>query len=302
MKINDLICLFSIIGIWPRFIEPKLLDCKYLNLPFPTSLKIVQITDLHLQPLMNDRFLEKVLKKIEEFKPDMIVIVGDFICNGQVGDPERLKNFLQKLKVPVYAVLGNHDYEKGIGINLQGDYDLLDDIPSPLFRGLQSIFTSNRITGKATDRTKNLAINSDLKKILNDLHIELLNNRTVQIGGVNITGIEEYMAGKAKPEIAFQGYDRKLPGIVLAHNPDAFPRLRAYPGNLVLAGHTHGGQINLPWIRDRFSKREYPQYLSGYYEEAGKALYISRGLGGIFPFRFNARPELVCITLGEVSV
>jgi predicted MPP superfamily phosphohydrolase len=97
--------------------------------------------------------------------------------------------------------------------------------------------------------------------------------------------------------LAFQGYDNNLPGIILVHNPDAFTQLKAHPGHLILAGHTHGAQINLPWFRNRFCRLENPRYKRGLFQEDGKMMYVSRGLGAVFPLRFNAPPEIVSMTL-----
>lgn len=301
----DAFCFASVFGIWPRFIEPKLLKITHLTLPFPIlqpTFKILQISDLHFHGRVNDKFLNRLKKAISSESPDLIAITGDFLCHGELDDPSGLEEFLSGLKAPfgTYAVLGNHDYSKGIGINNEGDYDIVKSPQAPFKEGFSRLFHTTRLSRKVSESVRQLEPHPELINILKQSSIQLLNNKSVQVENLfNISGVGEHMAGRVDLGSAFKNYSEKLPGVVLAHNPDAIPALMNSPGNVILCGHTHGGEVNLPWIWKRFTALENPKYRSGLFHEDQKAIYVSRGVGGTFPFRFNAIPEIVSITLTQ---
>jgi predicted MPP superfamily phosphohydrolase len=85
--------------------------------------------------------------------------------------------------------------------------------------------------------------------------------------------------------------------VVLVHNPDGVKTLRGYPGDVVLSGHTHGGQVNLPWMWKRFAVLENPAVRRGLYYLEGKWIYVNRGIGSVMKFRWFAVPEILSITL-----
>lgn len=297
----DAFCFTSIFGIWPRFIEPKLLGRSSIEVTLPKfnqCLKIVQLSDLHFNENVNPRFLKKILRQVEREDPDLIVITGDFLCHGQMADKQTIKTFLHALKAPlgIYAVLGNHDYTEPLSINKDGYYDTFK-AGTPAVSGFKRLWSVPEVKGSATERAKDVMVNPDLLEVLNETSVTLLNNQTVQVGELNLTGLGDLMADAVQPEKAFSNYDQDLAGIILAHNPDTITRLKGFPGNLVLSGHTHGGQINLPWLWRRFTSMENMQFKSGMHKVNDKSLYISRGLGGVIPFRFNTMPELVTITI-----
>lgn len=298
----DAFCFASVFGIWPRFIEPKLLSTSSFEINLPNakhSLKIIQLSDLHFNEAINQNFLNKILSRVAKESPDLILITGDFLCMGRMADAQKLKDFLLSLKprLGTYAVLGNHDYTEGLNINNDGYYDTVKSTSLPALSGFKRLWKVPEVRGTATDAAKTVFPNPELLKVLQETSVTLLDNHTVQVGDLNLTGLGDLMADAVHPEKAFSGYDLNLPGIILAHNPDAVTRLKDYPGNLVLSGHTHGGQINLPWLWKRFTAMENMQFKSGMHKIPNKSLYISRGLGGVIPFRFNTMPELVAITI-----
>lgn len=299
----DYLCAFSLVGIWPRFVEPTLLSVTRLEIPVKNlsrELTLVQLSDLHFHEQVPDRFLQKILKKLEELRPDLLVFTGDFLCFGQLPDKERLKAFLKGCKAPkgCFAILGNHDYAQGVSFNEAGDYDLLERRPGAVLAGLKRLFHGIVPTGHITDRAKAVPFNQELMELLSETPFRLLHNETVFHEGLNICGLGEYMLGRCQPEIAFRDYQKDSPGIILSHNPDSIPLLEKFPGELILSGHTHGGQINLPWLWKRFTILENAKYArAGIHLADSKKIYISRGFGSVVPFRFNSVPELVHITL-----
>lgn len=302
-------CIVSIVGIWPRFIEPNWLRLTPLTLEIPNlpkelnNLKIVQFSDLHVNPAMPNFFIEKLIKKINDEKADLILFTGDFLCYSQFGDKEKLRYLLNSLSAPFgcFAVLGNHDYQETVSINEFGEYDIQEAPQSLISKGFSRIFSTTTLKKKTTERAKSVPPHQELLELIQETPFTLLNNQTQKISlknsFLNITGLGEYTLGKCLPEEAFKNYDLNYPGIVLLHNPDAFPMLQNYPGNLVLCGHTHGGQINLPWLWKKFTLLENMEFKKGLLYRYNKWLYISRGVGSVMPFRWFAPPEIVTITL-----
>ena len=307
----DLWCIVSIVGIWPRYIEPKLIDKHRLSLtvknlpPSLNQLRIIQFSDLHLNSNLSDRFLAKLQKKINESDPDLILFTGDFLCFSQFNDPNRLESFFSSLKARYgcFASLGNHDYAQCVSINNSGDYDVLTDEnrDHPLKRAFSRLFKKNSLTNRITPRAQSVAIHQDLVNLLAKTPFKLLHNETILLpikeSYLNICGLGEYMAGRFLPEIAFKNYHRDYPGIILSHNPDTAAKLRNYPGDIILSGHTHGGQVNLPWMWKRFTLLENMRFKKGLWPIGDKWLYVNRGIGSILNFRWFAMPEVLLLIL-----
>ncbi len=307
----DLWCILSVVGIWPRFIEPNLITTTRLKLALPNlptelrGLKIVHFSDLHLHPNVPDPFLKRLAKKIQSESPDMIVFTGDFICYSKLNDSKRLQSFLNSLSAPFgcFAVFGNHDYAQWVSINQKGDYDLLTDSPSSLSVGLQRLVSHIALTKKIAPAVRAIGEHRELIALLKQTPFKILHNETeiLSIRGakLNLCGLGEYILGRCSPKEAFAHYDGEAPGVILVHNPDSFPLLQGYPGDVILSGHTHGGQINLPWLWKKFTLMENMKYKSGLFQEGQKWLYVSRGIGSIMPFRWFAAPEIVVLTLDQ---
>ncbi len=297
----DIICLLSLIGVWPRYAAPGRVKItrRTLQIPrLPQNLTLLQLSDLHLNPAHSDRLLNKIISHIKTLKPDIIVYTGDFLCRSLLGD-QRLKPFLNALSAPLgcFAVLGNHDYAHYVGINENGEYDSVDH-RSLLQKSVQMLCRQIRLQGKTTERALSPPLHAELLALLRETPFQLLHNETVQINGaLNICGLGEYTAGHCQPQKAFGSYAKELPGVILLHNPDAVPLLKSYPGDLILCGHTHGAQINLPLFKSRLTPMEYPQYKRGLLCEDSKWIYTNRGLGGTFPMRIFSPPEIALFNL-----
>ncbi len=305
----DLWCLLSLIGIWPRFIEPNLLVTKRLSLPIKNlskEIKIFSFSDLHIHPKMPQWHLDRLIKKVKEEQPDLIFFTGDFICNATLDDEKRLLAFLNAFPHARYGnftIPGNHDYASFLGISQEGEYDVITEKKgsSLIGKGFRRLFFPPPIKGKVTAEAKLTPLHQGLKKLLESTPFRLLDNETVRIpladSSLNICGLGEYTGGQTLPSRAFEEYDRSAPGIILLHNPDGIPLLNDFPGELILCGHTHGGQINLPWICQRLALMEHPHYKRGLIKEKNRWIYISRGVGAVMRFRWFSLPEILILTL-----
>ncbi len=309
----DLWCLVSIIGIWPRFIEPNLLKKTSLNLPINdlprdlNGLKIAQFSDLHLHKRTPDRFLNKIVKKIEQERPDIIVFTGDFLCFSQMKETKRLKRFLNRFKAPLgcYAIFGNHDYQSSVSLNEEGYYDLVDKKTSMIGQGFKRLFSPVTPRKIVTERARNVPPHNQLIQLLKETPFQLLDNATQQLSikdsFLNLTGVGEYILGRCLPEKAFKDYQEDYPGIVLAHNPDCLPYIESFPGDLIVSGHTHGAQINLPFLWKKLILIENEKYKRGLFRVQNKWFYVNRGVGSVMPFRWFSPPEITFFTLKDDS-
>jgi len=310
--IVDLLAIGSVVGIWPRFIEPHSLKTTRLTwyLPHIAShlhkLKIVHISDLHFHRQIPEFFIEKIIRRVNRLKPDLILFTGDFLCYSHLENPKGLTSFLCRLHAPLgsYCILGNHDYAHYVSLNSEGKYDLIDP-PNPIagvFRGLKTLCSSQTPLRGISERTLTIPLHEGLCSLLQATPFKLLENMTVTISpGLNLTGLGDLALGRCNPQTAFAAYHPDYPGIVLSHNPDSLPELLAYPGDWILSGHTHGEQIHIPWpswgrqLSKKLARLRTP-YTRGLYNiNGGKKLYVSRGLGCHKPFRLFSPPEICLI-------
>lgn len=302
-------CCLSIVGIWPRFIEHKLLSTTRLNLKIPNlskdlkGLKIVQFSDLHLHSQVSDSFLQKIKRKIEAFQPDIILFTGDFLCFALLRDLERLQKFFSSFHAPYgcYTILGNHDYAEFVSINKKGEYDILDASTGSFSQIFKRFLTTTTLARKTTERAKAVKHNEVLENLLQKTPFKLLKNESTLVpiknSFINITGLEEYSTGRCDPTKAFLNFNKHYPGLVMAHNPDNIPSLLKFPGEVILCGHTHGGQVNLPWLWKKFTLMENPKLKRGLFRMNNKWAYVNRGVGSIMQFRWFSVPELLLLTL-----
>ena len=308
-RLWDLWCVGTIVGIWPRYIEPRVLACTHLEVvidKLPTSLdglRIAQFSDLHLSDQVGNSFLKKLSDKLNRFDADIVVFTGDFLNYSILSDACRLKNLLCSLRARYgcYATFGNHDYDQYVSFNENGDYDVKSPSNSGIATMLKRLFTSTTLTGNATPGVSSVGLHEGLCQLLQETPFTVLHNATVTVpvngSFLNVSGLGDFMVGKCLPEKTFKDYDPRYPGIVLAHNPDSIPKLIDYPGNVVLCGHTHGGAVMLPFIHKKLILLESLRFVRGLFNIANKTIYVNRGIGSTICFRWFSKPELLCLTL-----
>ncbi|MFA5348825.1 MAG: metallophosphoesterase [Candidatus Paceibacterota bacterium] len=142
-----------------------------------------------------------------------------------------------------------------------------------------------------------------VEKMLNESAIRFLHNQSVLLKeGINLVGVDDPHLNLDDFKKASEGIDLNLPTIILAHSPEILDEI-SLENSLILCGHTHGGQINIPFITNLlFLKKGNRTHKSGLFKENGKYLYINRGVGTTFlPVRFNAFPEITDVFLKSVD-
>lgn len=273
-----------ILLIYGSLIEPHLIKTTNIKLNFNQTstteqLKIVQLSDLHAGGYKKTAYFEKVAQKIIDLNPDIIVLTGDYIL-GDENNVYYLKGLASATKIfPTYAVTGNHEYAIGT----------------------KQDFYNNKFIDKTTP----------LRKIFQELKIDLLENNGRLInhpkGQFYLAGLSEIWMQPNNLDqqlnTLFNKTSNQIPKILLSHNPEIILATQADEFNLILSGHTHGGQIRLPLIGSIASiptqmGRKYDQGL--FKLNTNSFLYVNRGIGEVGPrARLFCRPE---ITLFEINL
>lgn len=233
--------------------------------------RIVQFSDIHLGS-MRSELLERAVEQMNRLRPDMIVFTGD-IQNMRPDELTRYTSTLRRLHAEdgVYSVLGNHDYS-----------EYVPKLPMQQRRHNEQL-------------TREFHANVGWQLLLNDHRIIRRGSDSIVIAGEENDGLPPFPS-KADLKRTLRGVSPRSFVVMLQHDPSAWRR-SILPGSnvqLTLSGHTHGGQMSLFGLRPtNLTGRED----DGLYQEAGRYLFVSTGLGGFVPFRFNMDPEVVEITL-----
>lgn len=260
------------------FVEPWIIVVKTVPLvsKIKGPLRIAFVSDFHVGPHKGRGFMRRLAERTNALKPDVILLGGDFLYDYK-SDP-RLLEPLCALTAPlgVYAVMGNHDSGRDV--------------------------LNGRIT-VTRDRTR------DVEKVLSAGGITVLHNEwkelktpagSFALAGTDDQWMESYDLGKA-----MDGIPADLPVILLTHNPDAVLDDRALGADIILAGHTHGGQVRLPWIGavspiPNIIGRKYDRGMFSLPKET--LLIVSHGAGeSTARPRFFTAPEILCVESGPLA-
>jgi predicted MPP superfamily phosphohydrolase len=268
-SLRALLLAAALLAVWALLIEPSRLVVHREELRLPhwpkplAGLRVALLSDLHVgSPHWGVERLQALVAETNAERPELVLLAGDFVHGVPLGSdpvPELLAEALGELKAPLGVVA------------VLGNHDWW--------------FDGQRM--ESALRAHGLIV------LDNDLH-------TVARGGgaLTVVGLADAMT---RPQRVRETIDRAPPGdalLVLVHEPDVFPEIDARP-SLTLAGHTHGGQVDLPilgriWVPSRFGQR----YAAGHIVEEGRHLFVTTGVGtSILPVRFRVPPELVMLTL-----
>jgi uncharacterized protein len=252
-------------GVEPRWFEIKTIDVTIAGLnPVFEGYKIVQLSDLHARSgIMNRQQLEKVANLANRQQPDLIALTGDYITDSPDKAEAMLTNAFSRMKATdgVVAIMGNHDREDDSHIYLE----------------------------RAFSKGK----------------VNFLNNSVYSIdrygNKLNIAGVDDVYFQRANLPLTISQLPATGTNILLAHEPD-FGDTAATNNRfgLQLSGHSHGGQIVIPFL-PKVKARLAEKYTNGLYRVDGMQLYVSSGVGttGLPQARFNCRPEISVIILHQ---
>lgn len=261
------------------FIEGwKRLELKHITFtspdlpPYFDGYRLVQITDFHLGsfPPGND-FVQKVVDATNNEEPDMILFTGDLV-NNQASEVEPYLDTLGQLHASdgIYSIWGNHDYcEYGNNHSI-----------GALKRNRRMLYGYQESLG--------------WHQLMNGHHVVSHGMASIAVIGVENPGQPPF-TNRSNLKKAMKGLNPDMFKILLSHDPHHWRReVVGKKIQLTLAGHTHAGQLKIgKWTPARMAFKEW----GGAYRIGEQMLYVSSGIGGSFPFRLGAWPELTVITL-----
>ncbi|MCX6045306.1 MAG: metallophosphoesterase [Chloroflexi bacterium] len=314
--------------------EPLNIDFEHLTIHLPNAkgripvqgLRILHLSDTHFQG--SDRRehakIEKIRRLTADLEYDLLIHTGDF-WHLESGLPNILSllDAIPQPRLGSYGVFGNHDYTH---------YDSVSAIPRmwQTFRDREAALsqgqprpllleTVNKVSqfwrfGRYIRNTPldmiRTGSNNPTKLIqaLQACGMQILHNRGVHLYDRpgEADGIDLYLAGvedvqEGRPHLGDSIADRPIdvPVILLSHNPDIVESPQIDAVDLVLAGHTHGGQIVLPLWGPAHTQAQYlaRANVAGYWRRGNTQVYITRGIGEGIPLRFGARPQITLITV-----
>jgi predicted MPP superfamily phosphohydrolase len=231
-----------------------------------SGMRIAQISDLHYAEYTEPYYIRQVVARVNALRPDLVLITGDFISMAPIEKPEArayaplCAQILSSLSCPLrYAVMGNHDWS----------------VNAPY-----------------------------VTECLEHVGIVVLTNQYLPL---ERDGARIWLAGLAdaiSPLIDFQkaippyALADGEPVILMGHEPDTLDVVARYGVDLMLSGHTHGGQVRIPFLRPFFLPPLGQRYIAGHFTRRRTQLYVNRGIGAVgLPFRFNCPSEITEITL-----
>jgi predicted MPP superfamily phosphohydrolase len=135
-----------------------------------------------------------------------------------------------------------------------------------------------------------------VERLLEESGIQLLHNRSVrvQVGNQKVTlvGVGDLWTDEVRPQRAWSGMDTRYPAVLLAHNPDTKDVVARLPWDLMLSGHTHGGQVRIPFEGAPFAPVEDKRYVAGLKPWGSRLIHVTRGVGNLGGVRLGCRPEV----------
>jgi len=259
-----------------RHVEPTWLERTHHSIPVPDlspslqGLRIVHLTDIHCGSHITDEFLDEAIELAQAQNPDLIAITGDFVHKGYK-HVERAARLVGRLSAPmgVFAVLGNHDFSVRNALGIRR-------YPA-LHRAIADALTAQGI--------------------------RVLRNETLTLeregAPLNLCGLDDLWSRECDPDRAMQSLSPDVPCVVLAHNPLTVDIMKSHRWDLMLSGHTHGGQVDWPGLGRVVLGRNAKRLAAGLYQIRSSSLYVNRGVGYGFRFRFQVRPEVAVLTLNR---
>lgn len=269
------------IVVWSTLIEPRFwLDTQRVEAVVPNlppewdGATIALLSDFQIGMWGgNTAMVRRAIREAIKEQPRVVLIAGDFLYKPDSAEVVRAADLMApfaEARLPVLAVLGNHDYSLG-----------------------------------TEDSEINQVMPRFLVNALRPYGVKVLDNASLETDGLTFVGIGSLWAEEADWQRALEDVPASAPRIIISHNPTVFRDLPAGQAPLMLAGHTHGGQIRiLPGERRSWLDivKEGEVVADGWAADtigaAGNHLYVTRGIGfSTVPTRFNCPPELTLVTL-----
>ena len=271
--ISFVIVISILIGSYSLFIEPNMLRVKEIeiinNQIVGQAIKVVQFSDTHVGDFFTIEELQTVVDKINAQNPDLVLFTGDLMDNAAQydGSIEEVATVLSKIKAQSgkYAVFGNRDY------------------------------------GGGAERF--------YEDLMESAGFEVLVNRSVNLNikntEVSLFGADDALIGYYNAKETVQGIQDHALNLLMLHEPDLMDDFKSYPIDLGVAGHSHGGQVYIPFYGPVRTTLLAEKYVRGSYDlgtERGTRLYVNTGLGNTkVPFRLFNVPQITVLTIKKAD-
>jgi len=260
------------VAAYGRFLEPHWLETNRERIPvFSTeaqiAIRLLHLSDFHASAAVPMNFISDAVDLALSHQPDLVCLTGDFITAAIPNDANAYREILNRLPTaaPTFACLGNHD--GGTWLARRGGYT-------------------------DTGQVGELLAQSGVIPLVNaSLDIEVKGH------ALRIVGLGDLWSGAFMPEGILSTAHSEMPVLVLSHNPDSKERLADYAWDVMLCGHTHGGQIRIPFIGTPFAPVRDHRYVEGLHEWNGRWIHITRGVGNVHGVRVNCRPQVSVLEL-----
>ena len=255
---------------YARWFEAERLQRSFITVPFfhgrNPPLKLLHLSDLHASPVVSLGYIRKAIEAAVEWRPDLICVTGDFITRT-FDEASEYTRVLQRLSAtgPTFASLGNHDGGKWAGE--EGGHENV-----------------TWVTQVLQQSGIHLLRNDSLRTRIHDCDLNLV--------GLGDIWAEDFDARRAFTQ------SRDGNTIILSHNPDTKDLLNVFDWQLMLSGHTHGGQLRVPWTgATPFAPVRDKRFVAGLRQWNERWIHVTKGIGSVFGVRINCPPEVSFLTL-----
>ena len=255
-----------VVGADALVVEPRWIGVERLDVPIrglgaaPDGLRVALISDTHCGPWTGPAYVRKAVRLANAQEPDVVLLLGDYVHRDRRRIAPGIAPFADlRAEHGVFAVLGNHDH--------------WEDAPA----------------------TRQALADADIPELDSS-------SVTLDVGGsrLAIGGVDDLWTAGQDLEATFDGVPDDVPRLLMSHNPDYAESLpEGLRVDLMVSGHTHGGQVWLPLVGAPLVPSRFGQkYRAGLVRGPRCPVYVTRGLGTITPpVRFFCRPELTVLTL-----
>ena len=227
------------------------------------GMRVVQISDFHYAEFSEGWFVREVVDQVNRLKPDMVVLTGDFVSYGPLP-----KSYARRHAGPCAEILSK--IECPLRYAIMGNHDCMV--------GEHYVIGPLKETGISVLLNEAVPLEREGQRLW-------------------LAGLDSADQRKSHPEQAIPRAGGE-PIIVLAHEPDILPEIAKYKADLMLSGHTHGGQVRLPFLGAVVLPPLGKKYPEGLFRYGETQLYVNRGIGTVgMPFRLNCPPEITVLTL-----